>query len=176
MPRFPGFTLLATLAALSGAFAQSPASWLDGYRQPAKAIIDAATGSDAAWQRLAEMTDTFGPRLSGSPQLNAAIEWAAAEMRRDGLENVHTEPAMVPHWVRGEERAEIVRPVPQTLVMLGLGGSIATPPAGIEAETLVVKSFDDLTAHAAEAKGRIVVFNVPYEGYGRTVVYRSDGA
>jgi carboxypeptidase Q len=171
-----GFSLLATITFRNPLGAQAPQSWIDAYRQPAATIIQAATSTDAAWQRLAEMTDTFGPRLSGSPQLNAALKWAAAQMQKDGLENVHTEAAMVPHWVRGEEHAEIVQPVAQPLVMLGLGGSIATPSGGTEAETLVVKSFDELAARAAEAKGRIVVFNVPYEGYGRTVVYRSDGA
>src|SRR5204863_7607603 len=36
--------------------------------------------------------------------------------------------------------------------------------------------FDDLTAHAAQAKGKIVLFDVPFTGYGQTVVYRTNGA
>ena len=89
-------------------------------------------------------------------------------MKHDGLENVHTEAVMVPRWVRGRESAEIVQPAPHTIAMLGLGDSIGTPPAGIEAEALVVRSFQELDANAAKAKGRIVVFNVPYTGYGET--------
>jgi carboxypeptidase Q len=163
-----------TIAA-RGLSAQTSAAWLDAYRDPASRIIAAATSNSDAWQRLAELTDSFGSRLSGSPQLEAAIQWAVAEMRKDGLDNVHTEPAMVPHWVRGEEHAEIVQPVPQPLAMLGLGASVGTPPGGVQAETLVVKSFDDLQQHSREAAGRIVVFNVPFTNYGQTVVYRSDG-
>jgi carboxypeptidase Q len=77
--------------------------------------------------------------------------------------------------VRGEEHAEIVKPVPQSLAMLGLGNSVGTPPTGIEAEVLVVKNWDDLQQHARDAVGRIVVFNVPFTTYGETVVYRGDG-
>jgi carboxypeptidase Q len=96
-------------------------------------------------------------------------------MRADGLENVHTEPVMVPRWVRGEESAELVAPRAVPLHMLGLGGSVGTPPEGIEAEVLVVGSFDELQARAAEARGRIVLWDVPFTDYGQTVQYRSRG-
>lgn len=147
------------------------------YRGAADRLIDAALGdSSTAWRRLAEMADTYGPRLSGSPNLERAIDWMVTQMKRDGLENVHTEPVMVPHWVRGEESAELVSPRRRSLPMLGLGGSIATPKQGITAEVLVVSSFDDLTRRAAEAKGKIVLFDVPFTSYGATVQYRANGA
>lgn len=149
--------------------------WLDAYREPAARLVGEAMTSDFAWQRLAELTDTIGHRLSGTPQLNRAIEWALAEMQKDGLENVHAEPVMVPRWVRGHERAEIVSPAPHAIAMLGLGDSVGTPAAGVQAEALVVSSFEVLDANAARAKGRIVVFNVPYTNYGETRPARSDG-
>jgi carboxypeptidase Q len=149
---------------------------LDTYRAVVRQITARARADRFAWDRLAELTDTFGPRLAGSPNLEAALAWAAEQMKKDGLENVRLEPVMVPHWVRGHESAEIVEPFPGTLTMLGLGLSVGTPPEGIQAEVLVVKSFDELEARSADAKGRIVLFNAPYEGYGRTVSYRSSGA
>ena len=97
-------------------------------------------------------------------------------MRRDGLENVRMEPVMVPRWVRGRESAEIVAPPRQALTILGLGGSVGTPAEGIEAEVIVVSNFADLRARAAEANGRIVLFNVPFTTYGDTVTYRTGGA
>jgi carboxypeptidase Q len=148
--------------------------WLDPYRAPAAKIITAATADDSAWQRLALMTDTFGPRLSGSPALEATLAWAAAEMRAD-FDDVRLDPVMVPRWVRGSETLEIVSPQPGALVMLGLGNSVGTGGAPLEAEVLVVKSFSDLEAQATKAKGRIVLFNVPYTTYGETVQYRSSG-
>src|SRR3989304_6469342 len=78
-----------------------------------------------------------------SEALEGAIDWIIARMRAEGLENVRGEPVMVPKWVRGPERAELRAPRYQNLPMLGLGGSIATPSGGLEAEVLVVSSFDD---------------------------------
>ena len=149
--------------------------WLTPYREPASRLIGAALASDEAWQRLAYIGDTFGNRLSGSPNLDAAIAWAVEEMKRDGLENVHTEPVKVPHWVRGRESLQIVAPTPQPLVILGLGNSVGTPPDGIEAEVLVLHSFDELDARKDRVKGRIVLFNVPFTNYGETVRYRTAG-
>src|SRR5919198_4938314 len=109
----------------------SSLSWLAAYREPAARLIGEAVGSTFAWQRLAVLTDSIGHRLSGSPALDRAIQWAVGEMKRDGLENVHTERVMVPRWVRGTESAEIVSPVAQKLAMLGLGDSIGTAADGV---------------------------------------------
>ena len=97
-------------------------------------------------------------------------------MEADGLDKVTGDPVMVPHWVRGEESIEMILPWALDLPMLGLGGSIATPPGGIRAEVLVVSSFDELEQRADEARGKIVVFDVPFTDYGATVQYRSQGA
>ncbi|HUQ41808.1 MAG TPA: M20/M25/M40 family metallo-hydrolase [Candidatus Limnocylindrales bacterium] len=146
------------------------------YRAAADSLISAALKDSAAWNRLARLTDTFGHRLSGSRSLENAIDWALAEMKRDGLDNVRGEPAMVPHWVRGEESLTLVSPRNVPLRMLGLGGSVATPKKGITAPVMIVGSFDELTQRAAEAKGKIVLFNVPFTTYGQTVAYRVGGA
>jgi carboxypeptidase Q len=97
-------------------------------------------------------------------------------MKADGLEHVRKEPVMVPKWVRGRESLELLAPIRQPLTMLGLGNSTATPPAGLEADVLVVRDFQDLHAHGFRGvKGRIVLFNVPFTSYGATVRYRSEG-
>ena len=149
--------------------------WLAPYRDATSRLMGEAIASDAAWQRLALLGDTFGHRLSGSPNLDAAIRWAVEEMKRDGLENVHTEAVKVPHWVRGRESLEIAGAIPQPLVMLGLGNSVGTPAAGVEAELLVVHTFEELDAARDRAKGRIVLFNVPFTTYGDTVRFRAAG-
>src|SRR4051812_19156808 len=167
--------LCASVAASTDALRPGDAAWLDRYREPAARLIGESMSSTFAWDRLALLGDTFGNRLSGSPSLDAAIQWAAAEMKKDGLENVHTEPVKVPHWVRGRESAEIVGPQPRPLVMLGLGNSVGTPPDGVEADVLVVHSFDELDAAGTRVKGRIVLFNVPFTTYGETVQFRTAG-
>jgi carboxypeptidase Q len=169
---------VVAVAVISTVSAQTPAphSWLTPLREDATRLIKAATADDFAWQRLAELTDVYGNRLSGSENLARSIEWAVRTMKADGLDNVHTERVMVPHWVRGRESAEIIDPPRHAVAILGLGGTAPTPAGGIEAEVLVVTSFDDLRAKSAEAKGRIVLFNVPYNGYSETVAYRTGGA
>lgn len=154
----------------------APAAWVAPYRAPATQLMTEAQANDFAWRRLAELTDTYGNRLSGSENLTRAIRWAQATMTADGFANVRAEKVMVPVWVRGQESAVIVDPPEHPIAMLGLGGSVATPPAGIEADVLVVKDYKDLEARGAQAKGRIVLFNVPYTTYGETVAYRSGGA
>lgn len=146
------------------------------YQVAAQRIIAAALADSGAYRRLAELTDRFGHRFSGSESLERAIDWILDQMRRDGLQNVRGEPVTVPRWVRGAERAELLAPIARPLPMLGLGGSIATPPGGITAEVLVVSSFDELERRGAEAKGRIVLFDAPFTTYGQTVPYRRNGA
>jgi carboxypeptidase Q len=172
-------TFVAALLALSSSGnvgADSSLTWLADYRIPAARLIAEATRDSFAWNRLGVLTDTIGNRLSGSPQLDQAISWALAEMKRDGLENVHAEKVMVPKWVRGSESAEIVQPAHHAVAMLGLGGSVATPREGIEGPLLVVHSYEDLEMHAADARGRIVLFNVAYTSYGETSRFRWNGA
>jgi carboxypeptidase Q len=169
------FTLIFLITTLTFPAAQT-GGWLDSYRHPVDRIVQAAVADDFAWRRLAYLTDTFGSRLSGSPSLSAAIEWAVREMGRDDLENVRKDPVMVPRWVRGRESLEILLPQEQPVPMLGLGMSIGTPPDGIEADLLVVDSFVELERRSAEAQGKIVLFNAPFRGYGPTVAYRVNGA
>lgn len=157
--------------------AQTPgAAWLAPHRADAQRLIDASLGTTAAWDRLAELCDTFGGRLTGSRNLELASEWAAETMRKDGLENVRLEKTLAPRWVRGTESLDIVEPVASPLVLLGLGGSVGTPDGGITAPLIIVRSFDDLNARAAEVAGKIVLFDVPFTSYGQTVPYRSNGA
>ena len=145
-------------------------------RQAARRIIEAATADHRAYERLGELVDAFGHRITGSVALEAAHDWILEKMKEDGLQNVRGEPVMVPHWVRGQESLDLLLPRSRRLPMLGLGGSVATPPGGIRGEVLVVNGYDDLAARADEARGRIVLFDVPFTNYGETVRYRSGGA
>ncbi len=149
----------------------------DTYRETAGKLIDAALTDNNGYEKLAYLCDRIGNRLSGSEGLTKAIAWAAGEMKRDGLANVSTPAVQVPHWVRGAESASLIEPVQRPLTMLGLGGSIGTPKNGITAEVVPVADFTEMEKLGrAGIAGKIVLFNVPYGGYGRTVVYRHNGA
>ncbi len=143
-----------------------------------------ALQSSQAWSTLEHLTDDIGPRLSGSRNAAIAVDWTLKRFRSWGID-AHTEKVMVPHWVRGIEQAEIVAPHPQHLVLTALGGSVATPPAGITADVVELGSFEELAT--TDVKGKIVFFNVPmdmdlvraghsFDAYGKAVVYRGMGA
>ena len=169
-------SLVIAAAALIVAPLRARAQSTESYRAAADRLIDAAMRDSAAWNRIAELTDTFGHRVSGSVALERAIDWTLGRMRAEGLENVRGEPAMVRHWVRGAESAELITPRRKRLAMLGLGGSVGTPAAGITAPVVAVTSFDDLEKRGAAVKGKIVLFDVPFTQYEATREYRSRGA
>jgi len=128
------------------------------------------------WNTLATFVDQFGSRISGTKNLENAIDYMIETQTAAGLDNVHKEPVQVPHWVRGAESAFLVEPRHEELTMMGLGGSVGTPAEGLVAPVLVVQNFDELEARSSEVEGKIVVFNEPWEGYGNTVNYRFGGA
>ena len=167
--------LLAALVAATAPLAAQTTNWLDPYRPVAQKLIAEAQSNDFTWTRLAEVTDTYGPRLSGSDNLERAIDWAVETMKKDGLANVHKEPAMVPKWVRGDESLDLIEPARQKLPMLGLGNSVGTPLGGYESEVIVVRNFDEMEKRAAEIKGKIVLFNGEWVNYGVTNQFRTAG-
>lgn len=137
--------------------------------------MEAALADDAGYEKLVYLCDRIGNRLSGSENLIKAIDWAADQMRKDGLVNVAKPPVKVPHWVRGSESGVILSPIERPLHLLGLGMSVATPGDGITADAIVIPNFEELTKLGDKVAGKIVVFNAPYEEYGKTVAYRSAG-
>ncbi|MEQ1567708.1 MAG: M20/M25/M40 family metallo-hydrolase [Myxococcota bacterium] len=141
----------------------------------AATLIGRALVSTEAYDELAYLSDEIGHRLSGSAALDRAIAWGQAEMREDGLMNVRAEPVEVPVWVRGDQRATQLTPIERELSVLALGGTVGTPPRGIQAPVVVVGSFEELAARAAEIPGKIVLFDVPFTTYGETVEYRGRG-
>jgi len=148
--------LVASLAALpSPALSQPPQP------DPAAALRDAAlSGDNLAWEITEGLTTEVGQRLAGTEAEARARAWAVRRLTELGFSNVHIEPFDMPVWVRGEERAEIVSPFPQSLVVTALGNSGATPAGGIEAEVVGFQSVAELEAAPdAAVRGKIVFIN-----------------
>ena len=157
-----------------------------------KQLQQAALKSDYAYRQVAHLSNNIGPRLSGSVQAQKAVDYVAAELKALGLE-VQLEKVMVPHWVRGEETAELVEfpgmaeNTTQKIVLCALGASVATPPEGVTAEVVVVHDFDELEALGKDkVTGKIVLFNYHFDkqmaaenragdAYSQAVKYRADG-
>ena len=198
--------LLALIASSAFAYAQGPTramqarldrftgegtgAWTPDQIATLGRIRDAAIADPYAYTELAHLSDNIGPRLSGSPQAAAAVEWVASEMRSLGA-TVTLEKTMVPHWVRGEETAALTGwpggadGTTQKIVVTALGGSTATPKQGLTAPVIVVNSFAALKALPPDAvRGKILVFNHAFDkqlaaegqggqAYGQSVVYRA---
>jgi len=161
------------------------------YTTEARTIIDSLLpgGSCAgqAWDKLAALTDTVGNRVCGSPNLNRAVSYVLDAWTKEGLENVHGEEVMVPHWQRGHEECIMLTPrLDYKMPILGLGTSVGTPNGQpVEAEVIVVKDFDELGAlgQAGKIAGKIVLVNYacdwaasPIGCYGACGQYRGEGA
>ncbi len=156
-------------------------------------VQQAALASDYAYRQTAYLANNIGPRLSGSPQAERAVQYVADELRKMGL-TVRLQKLSVPHWVRGEEKAELVEfpgmapATTQKIVVTALGGSIATPTDGMFGQIVVVNNFDELNALGRDrVEGKIVLFNNKFDremaasgfggnAYGQAVAYRGGGA
>jgi hypothetical protein len=152
------------------------------YKTDADRILQAAETDEDGYAALTYLCDHVGKRLSGTPQLNTAIALGAELMRKAELQNVTVQPVMVPRWVRGSESAAMMYkgeagPITRPLHMLGLGMSVGTPKEGITAPIVFVPSFEALDAMTPEqVKGKIVVYNPGWHGYGVNTQYRTYGA
>ena len=175
-----GCGLAACLVALAS-MAAEPLS--EAALAEARALRQRALADDTAYELIRSLTTEVGPRLAGSAGDARSVAWAVAKLEALGFANVRAEPVTVPRWIRGDARAEIVAPWPQALAVAALGGSVATPADGIEAEVVSVASLDDLKAQPRERiAGRIVFFTARMDrsrdgsGYSRVVPPRSSGA
>lgn len=149
-------------------------------------IFDFYLTQSQCYKNLDVLTHSIGGRLSGSPQAAKAVDWAKKAMYEAGADTVYLQPCMVNHWERGaKEQCRILSAKPVSLNICALGGSVATPKAGITAQVIEIKSFEELEQLGEKnIKGKIVFYNVFFNQarlstgtmYGETVQYRWGGA
>lgn len=155
------------------------------YSMTADKIIRTALAEMKGYDWLKELCK-IGPRLSGSENSMKAISWAKDKMVRSGFDKVWLQPVSVPKWERGKiENAVITEPAEygnHELTISSLGGSIGTPPEGINAGVVEILEFDEMKN--ADIKGKIVFLNRPFDNglvntfaaYGKAVNQRTAGA
>jgi hypothetical protein len=136
-----------------------------------------------AYEHVDDLSKSVGPRLAGTTGFANAITWATAKMTAVGLQNVHTEAVTVPHWERGDGHAELLGTTETKLNIAALGGSVATPSGGLEAEVIEVASLSALSALSnSQVQGKIVFVNVVTQrtkdasSYSANVNARRSGA
>lgn len=154
-----------------------------GSVEHARQLRERAMQGTIAWDIVESLTTEVGPRLAGTEAEARARNWALKRLRKLGFENVRVEPFEMNTWVRGHEHAAIVSPFPQPLEITALGGSVATPEAGLEAELVAFESLAALReVPEGSLRGRIAYVShamqrtqdgSSYSHYGRL---RREGA
>jgi Zn-dependent M28 family amino/carboxypeptidase len=154
-----------------------------GPDQIAAGLAQRALANSVAMEIVTSLTTEIGPRLDGSEAEKRAADWAKKRFEELGFDKVWIETFPLEHgWARGIETAEVTAPSPQPLVITALGGSVATPPEGLEAEIVLFKNYYELlAAPAGSLKGKIAVVTQPMtrtqdgSGYGFANKIRSAG-
>jgi hypothetical protein len=155
--------------------------------QALKDIYKSSLTNAKCYPWLDHLSNTIGSRLSGSTGAEKAVLYAKAQLETLGLDKVYLQEVMVPKWVRGEKEIGYLQLGKQKISfpICALGGSIATPKAGLNANVIEVKSLEELAALGeAKVKGKIVFFNRPmnpefvetFKAYSGCVDQRSSGA
>jgi carboxypeptidase Q len=168
----------AAIFTLVSGFAQAESLSDVASKLKTRALVD-----DTAYAFVRDLTTEIGPRLVGSPADRKAVDWAVARLGAMGFKNVRLQAFEADGWLRGVETAELLSPSSQKLVVTSLGGSVPTPPQGIEGELAVFRSYADfLKAPDGALKGKIVVITQRTvkvqdgSGYGANGRIRRGGA
>jgi carboxypeptidase Q len=189
-PSLTGRALRALAVLLAAAACGVPAS-PDPSSQDLHAAVDRmreiGLQEEKAFEFLERIT-AVGPRLTGSPQADRAVEAGLRIMEELGFDNVRTEPVTVGRWVRGKvAEASVLGEGSRdetALSICALGGSVPTPADGIVAPVVEVRSFEELARLGPSVKGQIVFYNRPMDrtlpdtfgAYGRAADQRVRGA
>ncbi len=152
-----------------------------------KKIADDILTRGTAYENLRFLCKKIGPRLSGSPQAEKAVDETFRLMKEMGADSVYLQECMVPNWIRGEkEQAKIIlaNGKEYALKACALGNSVSTGAGGIRANVIELRSFSELEQLGMDRiKGKIVFFNYKmnpahvstFRAYGEAVIYRADG-
>lgn len=151
-----------------------------------KKIADEILLNGKAYSNLYTLCKTVGQRLSGSAGMYKGEAWGLKALKEAGAEKVYLQECMVPHWVRGKKEVAAFRTKKRsadpTFNILAIGNSVGTGEAGVLAQVIEVKNFDELNRRKDEVRGKIVFFNYPFNktllrgAYGDAVRYRGGGA
>lgn len=153
-----------------------------------KAIYKESLLNGKSYDWLDHLSNKIGGRLSGSANATKAVKYTKGELEKLGLDRVWLQPVMVPKWVRGLKEYSYMETGPgitSSMNICALGGSVATPNAGLKANLIEVKGLEELAVLGKEKiQGKIVFYNRPmqadlihtFEAYGGCVDQRYAGA
>jgi carboxypeptidase Q len=162
------------------AMSEALKSEIRSYQPIVNTIVSAALTGEFkghVFRELGDFIDQYGQRWTGTPGLEASIDFMLEKMQRDGLSDVKAESVIAPYkWTRGKEYAELLEPFNREFRILAQTPSVSTSEAGIEAEVIVFSDLDELEANSTLVSGKIVVFDYNYTGYNEALPYRRQAS
>ncbi len=148
--------------------------------QAAAKIVPLVMGPSPIEENLRRLTDEIGGRVTGSPEMAKAVEWAVAAFRAQGVE-VHTEKYSLPTtWREGSTMLMATQPAPDypsheiftghlfvnmvdlyNFRALSEAWGPATPPEGIEGAVvdLGYGTADDFSRAKSSLKGALLLIH-----------------
>ena len=123
-------------------------------------IKQEATGNSQVMETLSYLTDVNGPRLTNSPLMHQAADWAQKQMTTWGLSNVHTEKwgPFGRGWVN--EHTSITMTAPQPFVIQGYPKAWTPGTSGEvtgNAVVVAIEKEEDFARYAGKLKGAFVL-------------------
>ncbi|MFO1469219.1 MAG: M20/M25/M40 family metallo-hydrolase [Steroidobacteraceae bacterium] len=158
--------LITCAAAVARAPASMPAPALTSPSppsSPASAIIARALSPSPLAADLERLTDGIGGRVSGTPAMERAVDWALAAFESAGVA-AHAETYTLSlTWSEGSTRLEVLGPQAFPVTVVAEGWSAATPPGGIEAPLLAIGGGTeaDFARLGSRARGAILLVDSP---------------
>jgi hypothetical protein len=125
-------------------------------------------------EKLEELSDRFGARLTGTQSYEDAAKWAAEQFRAMGINDVKLESFTVPNgWQRGWAQSQIYSPVQRKLHLETVSWSPSTPPGGLRGEVAIISdiSAEGLRSKAVLIKNRIILLDADRifeDGFNKT--------
>ena len=122
-------------------------------------IIANALGPSPMEENLRRLTDEIGGRMTGSPQMSRAVDWAVQAFRDAGVD-VHTESYTLPiTWSEGATRIAVLSPAPVPARAVSVGWSPAIPAGGLDANVVFVGqgTEEDFTRLGDRGRGAILL-------------------
>ncbi len=128
------------------------------------------TPNSKAMDLVYNLTDRYGPRLTNSPQVRAAGDWAVGQLKEWGLSNVHLEKwatpedNKIPSWQYTYYSGNMVEPTYQAIIGVPVAWTAGTNgPLTAEAVLAVVQSPADMDRLKGKLKGKIALTTQPPE-------------
>ncbi len=125
-----------------------------------RALLGDIYGAGRALEYLEVLADELGPRLTGSPQYEHSVQWAAEQFRSMGLRQVHLEPVVLKHgWQRGPAQATLLGKTPRALHVASYGWSPPTPGQALTGPIVFLQDTTDEAIAAARIQGALVLID-----------------